>query len=55
METGIRFLTDFLSGDVYFKTHRESQNLERCRVQFRIVEEMERSERELREIVAAVL
>lgn len=33
-ECGIRFLTDFLEGDVYFKTHRDGHNLDRCRTQF---------------------
>ena len=41
-ETGIRFLTDFLVGDTYFKTHREGHNLDRCRTQFRLVESIER-------------
>ncbi len=34
VETGVRFLTDYLSGDTYFKTHRPGQNLDRCRMQF---------------------
>jgi Ser/Thr protein kinase RdoA (MazF antagonist) len=37
-ELGVRFLTDFLEGDVYFKTHRPGQNLDRARVQFRLAE-----------------
>jgi thiamine kinase-like enzyme len=41
LECGIRFLTDYLSGDVYFKIHRESHNLDRCRTQFKIVSDME--------------
>ena len=41
-ETGLRFLTDYLQGDVYFKTHRPNQNLDRCRTQFRLVENIER-------------
>ena len=40
-ENGIRFLTDHLSGDVYYKIHRENHNLDRCRTQFRLVEDME--------------
>lgn len=38
---GLRFLTDHLAGDVYFKVHREGHNLDRARVQFRMVECME--------------
>jgi Ser/Thr protein kinase RdoA (MazF antagonist) len=37
---GLRFLTDHISGDVYFKTQRDSQNLDRARVQFRFINEM---------------
>jgi hypothetical protein len=36
-EDGIRFLTDYLSGDVYYKIHRQQHNLDRCRTQFRMV------------------
>jgi len=43
-ETGIRFLTDFLSGDTYFRTHRPGHNLDRCRTQFKLVESIERQE-----------
>ncbi|MDR0932633.1 MAG: aminoglycoside phosphotransferase family protein [Victivallales bacterium] len=42
LETGIRFLTDHINGDVYFKTHRANHNLERCRNQFKLVESIER-------------
>lgn len=38
---GVRFLTDFLSGDTYFKTSRPQHNLERCRAQFAMVQDME--------------
>ncbi|HBT64937.1 MAG TPA: mucin desulfatase [Ruminococcaceae bacterium] len=40
-ECGIRFLTDYLSGDTYFKIHRQNHNLERCRTQFKLVGDME--------------
>jgi len=39
---GLRFLTDHLNGDVYYRIHHAGHNLERARVQFRLVEEMER-------------
>ncbi|HEB52517.1 MAG TPA: mucin desulfatase [bacterium] len=38
---GLRFLADHLAGDIYFKVHREGHNLDRARVQFRMVERME--------------
>jgi hypothetical protein len=40
-ECGIRFFTDHLEGDKYFKIHRENQNLDRCRTQFKMVNDME--------------
>lgn len=40
-ECGIRFLADFLEGDVYFKIHREGHNLDRARTQFKLVADME--------------
>ena len=51
LETGLRFLTDYLLGDVYFKTDREHHNLERCRVQFRLVESIEARIAELEDVV----
>ena len=41
---GIRFLTDFLSGDTYFRVHRPRHNLDRCRTQFKLVESIEQQE-----------
>jgi thiamine kinase-like enzyme len=41
LEVGIRFLTDFLEGDVYFRTRRAGQNLDRCRTQLKLVERIE--------------
>ncbi|MFZ2053319.1 MAG: aminoglycoside phosphotransferase family protein [Candidatus Aminicenantales bacterium] len=38
---GLRFLTDFLEGDVYFRVHRPGQNLDRARAQFGLVRSME--------------
>ncbi|MER3465838.1 MAG: mucin desulfatase, partial [Armatimonadota bacterium] len=55
LETAIRFLTDHLSGDRYFKVHRPSHNLDRCRAQLRLVEEIERKQPEMERIVQATL
>lgn len=41
LECGIRFLTDYLDGDRYFRTHYPKQNLYRCRTQFKLVKDME--------------
>lgn len=42
LECGIRFLTDYLQGDTYFKTKYATHNLDRCRTQFKLVEDMEK-------------
>ena len=42
LECGMRFLTDHLNGDTYFKVHRENHNLDRARTQFKLVSEMEK-------------
>jgi Ser/Thr protein kinase RdoA (MazF antagonist) len=43
-ECGIRFLTDYLQGDTYFKVNRETHNLDRCRVQFALLKSFEEHE-----------
>jgi len=52
-ETGVRFLTDFLEGDRYFRADRLYQNLLRCRNQFALAESMKRQGRDMQGIVAA--
>ena len=51
LECGIRFLTDYLEGDVYFHTSRPGQNLDRCRTQFKLVSDMEAHWDEMADIV----
>jgi len=41
LECGMRFLTDYLQGDVYFKTHRPGHNLDRCRTHIKLLQDME--------------
>ena len=41
LECGIRFLTDYLEGDHYFRIHYPEQNLDRARTQFKLVSDME--------------
>ena len=53
-ENGIRFLTDYLQGDVYFKIAREKHNLDRCRTQLKLVEDMEAKWDQMQEIVQKV-
>ncbi len=50
-ETGVRFLTDYLMGDVYFRTGRTGHNLDRARAQFRLLADMETKRDKLEHIV----
>ena len=52
LECGIRFLTDYLEGDHYFRVHREGQNLDRCRTQFKLVSDMENCWEQMKAIAA---
>ena len=51
-ETGLRFLTDHLQGDVYFRIHRPGHNLDRARTQFALVKSIEDNAEAMRRIVA---
>jgi hypothetical protein len=48
----VRFLTDYLDGDNYYKIHHEHHNLQRTRAQLRLVESMEEQYEEMRRIIA---
>lgn len=50
LEIGMRFLTDYLEGDVYFKIHRDNHNLDRCRTQFKLVESIEQQYGRMRKL-----
>ena len=50
-ECGLRFLMDYLQGDVYFKIHRPEHNLDRCRTQFKLVADMEAKWQQMQDIV----
>ncbi|MEM1444254.1 MAG: aminoglycoside phosphotransferase family protein, partial [Verrucomicrobiota bacterium] len=51
LELGLRFFTDYLAGDVYFKTSYEGQNLNRARVQLALCESIEAREGKMRSIL----
>jgi len=51
LECGMRFLGDYLSGDIYFKVQRENHNLDRCRTQFKLVTEIESQWESMQRIV----
>jgi hypothetical protein len=53
-EIGTRFLTDYLSGDTYFKVHRQGHNIERCRTQFKLVRSIEEQQDEMERLVESI-
>ncbi len=55
LECGMRFLTDYLEGDHYFKIHRPEHNLDRTRTQFRMVKDMEDKWEKMQEIAESCL
>ena len=48
LECGMRFLTDYIEGDTYFRISRPSHNLDRCRCQFALVADMEKKEEQMK-------
>ena len=54
LETAIRFLTDYLEGDVYFRIHRPGHNLDRCRTQIALVRSMETQYDEMRRLADSI-
>lgn len=51
LEQGMRFLTDYLNGDVYYKTSYNNQNLDRTRTQLKLVKDIEEKLDEMKNIV----
>ena len=51
---GLRFLTDHLLGDTYFRIHRPNHNLDRCRTQFKLVESIIRQEEVMQKFIHAL-
>lgn len=54
-ECGIRFLGDYLNGDVYFKTHHPGHNLDRARTQFKLVSDIEKKTDEMKKIIDGLI
>lgn len=54
LECGVRFLADHINGDAYFKIHREKQNLDRARTQFKLVQDMEQKWKQMNAIVCQI-
>ena len=55
LECGMRFLTDYLDGDVYFRTEYDEHNLVRCRTQLALFADMERKKAQMDAIIKEVL
>ena len=51
---GLRFLTDYLNGDKYFRVHRAGHNLDRARTQFKLVDSITRHEEQMQAFVDAL-
>jgi len=54
-EQGLRFLTDYLAGDTYYKVHRNGQNLDRCRSQFKLVESIDQQAEQMSLLISKLL
>ena len=55
LENGVRFLTDYLSGDVYYRTEYDGQNLDRCRTQFKLAGDMESSRDAMHAVIRRIV
>ena len=51
MENGMRFLADYLNGDVYYAIHRTEHNLDRARAQMKLLTDMEAKYEDMKEII----
>lgn len=54
LEIGLRFLTDYLEGDVYFKIHRPEHNLDRARTQIALVRSIETQEDAMHRVIEEI-
>jgi len=53
-ELGLRFFSDYLAGNIYFKCHHARQNLDRALGQFRLLESIESQEKKIRDIISSL-
>ena len=54
LECGIRFLTDYLDGDNYFRIYYPAQNLDHCRIQFELVRDMENQWAQMYQVIREI-
>ena len=55
LETGVRFLADYLENDVYFHIAYPEHNLDRARVQFKLAADMDNKMEAMRNIIISIL
>ena len=53
-EQGIRFLTDYLAGDAYYKVRRDGHNRDRCRTQFKLIDSIEQQEEKMDRLMLSI-
>ena len=53
-EQGIRFLTDYLQGDAYYKVSRSEHNLDRCRTQLKLFESIKHQEERMDRLMQSI-
>ena len=54
LEQGVRFLTDYLAGDPYYKVGYDGHNLDRCRTQFKLVDSIKQQEEKMHQLVGSI-
>ena len=54
LECGMRFLADYIDGDIYFHSSYAEQNLDRARTQFKLVSDMENRIDEMNDIISRI-
>ena len=52
LENGMRFLADYIEGDIYYRIHYPMQNLNRARAQYKLIRDMERDWEKMHQIIA---
>ncbi len=55
LECGMRFLGDYINGDIYFKIHREDHNLDRARTQLKLVADMEKQIDAMKAVIEKIM
>ena len=54
LENAVRFLTDYINGDVYFRTSEKAQNLYRSKTQYKLYEELKKDSKKYQKIIYSI-